>query len=321
MKKSKQDQLVQTALWYYEEGLDQSEIGRRVGKSRSMVSRMLTEARDCGIVEVKVNIPLRRNTELESRLLGISSLRNVWVLDDSDLIGQQLDSMIVQLAIRAIQLQLHDEMKIGVAWSRTLFNVISAFPKFPLKKTTIVQLSGSIPGEDLRHDGTELVRTLAEKTSAAFRYLPAPLVVRNSAIRDSLMEESSIAETLRLASDVNIAIVGIGAIKSGGSGLRDSGFIDEDTIPTLLKSDIVGDMVGQLFTSTGRELNDEFNNRVVGIRLSELSRIPTVIAVAYGIAKSAAILGGLRGGWFNQLVTDAETAKDILSLSIKDGIS
>ena len=38
--------LGQVASWYYEDDLDQSEIASRIGKSRSMVSRLLREARD-----------------------------------------------------------------------------------------------------------------------------------------------------------------------------------------------------------------------------------------------------------------------------------
>jgi len=40
--------LGQVAVWYYEDNLDQTEIAKRIGRSRSMVSRMLNEARDLG---------------------------------------------------------------------------------------------------------------------------------------------------------------------------------------------------------------------------------------------------------------------------------
>jgi DNA-binding transcriptional regulator LsrR (DeoR family) len=43
-----------------------------------------------------------------------------------------------------------------------------------------------------------------------------------------------------------------------------------------------------------------------------LKRVPTVIAVSSGAAKARSILAGIRGGWFNVLVSDAETVTELL---------
>ena len=53
--------LGQVAAWYYEDGLDQSEIASRISKSRSLVSRLIDEARSIGIFEIRLRFPLRRN--------------------------------------------------------------------------------------------------------------------------------------------------------------------------------------------------------------------------------------------------------------------
>ena len=42
------------AKLYYEENLTQAEVAERVGVSRPLVSKMLSEARDCGIVHIEV---------------------------------------------------------------------------------------------------------------------------------------------------------------------------------------------------------------------------------------------------------------------------
>ena len=47
------DLLAQVATWYYEEGFDQEAIAHRMA-ARSMVSRLLEEARQAGLVEVTV---------------------------------------------------------------------------------------------------------------------------------------------------------------------------------------------------------------------------------------------------------------------------
>ena len=57
MDQERLDFLAQIAVWYYEEGLDQETIAGRINKSRSMVSRLLDQAREAGLVEVKVLYP------------------------------------------------------------------------------------------------------------------------------------------------------------------------------------------------------------------------------------------------------------------------
>ena len=51
------DLLAQVASLYYEDRLTQDEIARRVGTSRSTISRMLGQAREIGVVEIVVHYP------------------------------------------------------------------------------------------------------------------------------------------------------------------------------------------------------------------------------------------------------------------------
>ena len=60
--------LATVADLYYIEGLSQAHIAKRFGYSRSAISRLLTEARQNGIVEITIHHPLRRVRRLETRL-------------------------------------------------------------------------------------------------------------------------------------------------------------------------------------------------------------------------------------------------------------
>jgi deoxyribonucleoside regulator len=61
-------------------------------------------------------------------------------------------------------------------------------------------------------------------------------------------------------------------------------------------------------------LDIDINRRIVGISLDTLLRIETVIGVAGSSRKGAAILGALRGGYVNVLITDDQAAKKVLAL-------
>ena len=70
-KKTLQDRaslLADVAEMYYLEEKNQAEIAKTIGVTRSMVSRMLTEARESGIVEIRIQRPLQSDPELESAL-------------------------------------------------------------------------------------------------------------------------------------------------------------------------------------------------------------------------------------------------------------
>jgi DNA-binding transcriptional regulator LsrR (DeoR family) len=71
---------------------------------------------------------------------------------------------------------------------------------------------------------------------------------------------------------------------------------------------------GQHYSLTGEWLDVDINRRVVGISLDTLAKIDTVMGVAGGSRKGAAILGALRGGYVNVLATDDQAARRVLVL-------
>ena len=72
--------LADIAEMYYDGDMTQSVISRVVGVTRSAVSRMLTEARGKGIVEIRVNRPLRFDHTMEQELVSRFGLKQALVL-------------------------------------------------------------------------------------------------------------------------------------------------------------------------------------------------------------------------------------------------
>ena len=66
------DTLVRAARLYYEDGLSQGEVARRLGLSGATVSRVLAQAREQGVVEVRIHdprSPVQRVHEVERQLI------------------------------------------------------------------------------------------------------------------------------------------------------------------------------------------------------------------------------------------------------------
>ena len=65
--------LATVADLYYVERCSQAEIANRLGYSRSAVSRMLTEAHEHQLIEIRINHPMQRVSQLEYACLLYTS--------------------------------------------------------------------------------------------------------------------------------------------------------------------------------------------------------------------------------------------------------
>lgn len=316
MDETRLELLGQVAVWYYEDKLDQAEIASRVGKSRSMISKMLNEVRELGFVETRVNYPLRRDAGLEEGLCESFGLEQAWVLarqrfdntEDSTL------RLVGKLAAKCLQSRLFDGIRIGVSWGMAVEELVQAMPRIELREAEVVQIIGSISYGGSPSDGSELVRSLSGKLNANFRFLPAPLIVNSNTAAKSLLDQQTIRDTLNVARQVDVAVVGIGTTHPSLSTLFTSGYITEEDLEHLSTRGAVGDVLSRSIDHWGREIEGGFNERTIGLELAALHSIPSVIGLAGHVLKAEAVLAALRGGYIDTLVTDYATAHEVLDL-------
>lgn len=305
--------LAQVASWYYEEGLDQAAIARRLGCSRSMVSRYLKEARARGLVEIRVRHPLKTDPHLAEALRSAFGLKAAWVLADPPADPSALLRRLGELGAQAVQPYLRPGVRIGVSWGTAVHAVVRALPERPVEGAQVIQIIGALGSGDPVIDGPELARWLAAKLGASLRLLHAPLLVESETTAFALRQERAVAETLRQARRVNVALIGIGSVDPALSSLRRAGYLTAADLVALRQAGAVGDVLARALDAEGRPLDHPLNRRVIGLALEDLKRIPLVIAVAGGAAKAPAIRAALRGGYVDLLVTDAAAAAAVLT--------
>ncbi|NLF51487.1 MAG: sugar-binding transcriptional regulator [Leptolinea sp.] len=300
--------LARVSSLYFDQNMTQQEIADTTGITRTMVSRIIAEAREQGIVEIKVHFPWR-SKHLENELInkfGLQAAR-VMVMDTNSY--SELLLGLGKLTAEYFTSVLHDNMSIGLSWGSAIQHMINALKPRKMKGVEVIQLIGASGLESNLSDGPLLAQLLTNRLNASCRYLHAPLIVENKIVRDALLEERSIKETIKRASQADIALVGIGSIHPDIYSLKTAGYINEEQRKNLEASGVVGDFCGHHYSIEGIELDNEINDRVVCISLQDFVKIGSVIAVAGGIRKGDAILGALRGKFVNVLVTDAETAE------------
>ncbi len=307
-----------TAELYYEQGLTQGQVAEEIGMTRSAVSRLLTEAREKGIVEIRVHHPLRFDEQLARRLQRHFGLLGAQVLDWPD--GRsyaQLLPRLGQVAAAQLRARLSPDSTLGIAWGTGVSSTIDALAVPDPTPVTVVQLVGVLGSGDEASNAQALVDRLARKIGGRGVYLYSPFILENAVTAHSVRSTQDVAAAIDLGRRCDMALLGIGTIlDTDYSTLFQGGYMNETTRQELLAVGAVGDVCARHFDGDGRLVDTGFHDRLVGISGADLRAIPFRLAVAGGAPKATAVRGALRGGFANYLVTDSATARRVLELDM-----
>jgi len=310
------DQLMlEVAICYYEQRLTQEQIARRVNTSRSTVSRLLEEARNRGMVHIKINYPWQRDPEIEQQLVERFGLDEARVLVGRQRPEEETRRGTGELTAQLIDGKVKDGQIFGISFGRSLASTVAALDPKRKVALEVVPVIGATGSENPSIDGPDLVRRFASAYGGKYRQLPVPLLVENVQTRDALVQMPKIHEVLNLARRADIVLLGIGAVAPQHASAIWKGYLDERNLTRIESQGAVGHICGQFYDAQGQVLDIEVNRRAIGIGIQSLPGIEIVIAVASGTDKTKAILGALRGKYLNVLVTDDATATAVLDSS------
>lgn len=304
--------LAQIAELYYIREETQQRIAEIVGLSRPQVSRCLAEAKRRGIVKIQIEFPDSRNDAGE-RLRNTFGLTDVIVVPTPNGGEPVLRERLGSAAAQFISGILRNGSTLGVAWGRTLASVVAALKPDRSKRLKVVQLIGGLCSNQTGIRPNEIVQTLAELYDGECYYLHAPAIVENPEMREMFLSSQTVRQTVEKFDDVDIAIVGLGAIAPTAPVLESCNVTPED-VEELKRAGAVGDVCTRFYDINGNECNTSFGSRSIAISLEQIRRIPTVIGVAGGEDKVKAVLGALRGRLVTALITDERTANEVLTL-------
>ena len=117
-----------------------------------------------------------------------------------------------------------------------------------------------------------------------------------------------------MGADADIALVGVGTLDPDDRSPIFEGYLSAEEIESIFEAGAIGHVCGEFYTAAGERAAVDINDRTIAIGLDALRKIPTVIAVAGGATKAPAILGALRGGYLNTLITDDRAAVRMLEM-------
>lgn len=299
------------AFLYYKKNKNQQEIAELMSIARPTISRLLNEAKDLELVDFNVKYPWR-SKDLEKKILSKFKVSEAIVIES---ISDSDENIIKEIGIAAANYlsPILDKIEnIGISWGQSLYTMIDQLDNKNSSVKNVIQMIGATGYENNTNNGPFLAKFLSEKLNSKCIMLHSPLVVENSNIAKSLMNDNNIKNTLEKIESVDIAFVGIGCTDINHNSLYKTGYIDKKELDEIKKSGAVGDICAHYYDKDGKELDIDINSRVIGVNLSQLKNIKKVVAVASGIVKSEATYSALIGEYIDTIIIDSELARSIL---------
>jgi DNA-binding transcriptional regulator LsrR (DeoR family) len=297
------------ARQYYLEGVSKVDIADRLGISRFRVARLLDSARDAGMIRIEIGLPGGNlDAGLSAELCSAFGLKHAFVFNFPDDEQGLLRHRLGEAAGQALMDLITPGDVLGMSWSRALSALAASLTQIP--PCPIVQLTGAVPppdGLDLLH----LVRSVARVGGGPAHVFYAPMLLDDAQTAAAMRRQSDIAGAFALVPSVTIAVVAIGAWAPGLSTIYDA--VTPDERGALAGLGVCAEMAGVFIGEDGRPVATPLDSRMIVTPGPVLGRIPFVLSVAYGAAKSPAVCAAIRGGLVHGLVTHASLARALLS--------
>lgn len=316
MSNTNENQLMARAAWlYYNAGFNQEETSRRMGLTRARVNRLLSQARESGLVSISIN---QRDLGL---LVEEEAIRAAFSLDFcitspplglTENGGDALEAITFNMVGAAAAQFLREQLTakpdaiIGTGWGQTLERVSRNMSGVMAPKAKFVSLMGSLASNSSINP-FEVVHALAKATGAEGYFLPAPFIVDRPQDRDVFISQQGISGIMELACRADLALVSVGELTEGSS-LRTQNMISEKDLQSLLDAGAVADTNGIFFSADGSPVRHELNSRVIAVDLKLLAQMRTVLLSA-GVKKVLATKAILQSGAVKALIIDGDSAR------------
>ncbi len=308
------DELTQLATCYYIDGQTQEELAQKFAISRPKVGRMLRRAIEEGIVEIRVRHHSRAVQELEQELCARFGIQRAIISVDHKDQDKQRD-LLAGLVASYLDRVLADGSIVAVGMGRNVSAVSRhAVSTTPRNCSFVSAIGGSYRGGEAMN-ADHICRRLAARFGGDSETLYAPALVSDPQLFRALLATDVVQQSLDKARRAAIALVGIGDILEDSNMLRLGWFTPND-MAAAKRAGAVGDIMGYDFIDIhGHPATTLLHDRVIGLTLDDLKRIPNVIATASEPTKATGILGALRAGVIDTLATTQSIAQMVLSLA------
>ncbi len=301
---------VRVAELYYDENKTQDEIGAMLGISRWKAGRLLTQARERGIVRIEIVHPRARRLTLERELRERFGLKDAVVVPNPDT-EAAVHGRVAQAAADFLTGLRPVPRVLGVSWGRTLTEVAERLPDGWANGVTVVQINGGVSLNRRPGTAATLASMIAQRGRGHVELLPSPAILERLSTKQAIESDRTVAAVLARAAGANAYLFSAG-VGDEKSALVESGYLQPEDVVELARKGAVGDVVGRYIDANGNIVDPGLDERTVGIGLDRLRAASTSIFVVGGAAKHDIARAVVISGLCTVLITDESTARALL---------
>ena len=299
---------VRIAELYYDENKTQDEIGAILGVTRWKVGRILTRAREQGIVRIEIVHPRARRLGVERELRERFGLKDAVVVPLAD----DLRSTVARAAADYLTALRPVPRTLGISWGRTLDDLAHHLGPGWSTGTDVVQINGGVSLNKRAGTASTTAVEIARKGRGQAALLPSPAILERLETKRAIEADRTVAAVLSRASAADAYLYSAG-VADESSVLVESGYLASDDVAELVRKGAVGDVLGRYVDANGNPVDPGLDERTVGLGLGALRRSGTAILVVAGEAKHPIARAVVTSGLCSVVVTDEATAAALLA--------
>lgn len=303
ISQEKQQRLAHVARRYYLEDWKQSEIAAELGVSRPMVSRLLREARELGVVEITVHAPGREAEALPPRLRETTSLTGGVLVPDGA--GDKETNLALCRGALSLLEEL-DARRVGIGWGHFVGQLVSLVEREPPLRSPVEELCPLLgnAGIPIRNYHTnENVRILAHAWGAEPRFLYLPALPESYEEKQVLCSTELYRQMEQTWAAVDTALVNIGNYPSTPDFASVARYGD-----LLSRQRACGRLLAYYFNESGQIIRSD-HDFAIQMPLEQMSRCRNVVGLCSANTALRALRGALRTGLFTHIVARAELVR------------
>lgn len=298
--------LAHVATRYYLEDWKQSDIAKELGVSRPLVSRMLSEARELGVVEITVHTPGQQRQDLTEQLCVRWSLRDVVLCPDAGGDGQTNQT----LALAAIDLlERLRARRVGIGWGHFIGQMVTVLEQEPRRHgpvQTICPLLGSAGIPIRNYHSNENVRILASALGAEPHFLYLPALAESCEEKEVLCATELYRQMEKQWRQMDTALVNIGNYPSTPDFASVARYG-----PLLQRQKACGRLLAYFFNESGQIIRSD-HDFAIQLPVEQLAQCRNVVGLCSANTSVRALRGALRTGLFTHLVAREQLVAELL---------
>jgi len=301
---------LRAAQLYYLQDITMETIAAELQTSRSSVSRLLSFARDSGLVEIQIKSPANRVSTVQQRIradYGVTA--HIVPVPNSTNEVDRLERVAVSAA-RILTPFVDSNMTLGIAWGGTMSAVSRHLTEKVTHNATIVQLNGAA---NTHTSGiiyaSEIMSRFGTAFGAGVEQFPVPAFFDDPATKKAMWRERAIRRVLDIQTRLDVALFGLGSTDAAvPSHVHIGGYLDDRDYAALSDQDVVGDVAAVFYRRDGTFDGIRINERSSGPDLALLAQVPRRLCVVSGRSKLTALRGALAANLITDLIVDEATA-------------